>query len=74
MVFSGRGLDKSLTGVRDNSASDPKFQSLIQQSTMAFWDAYLKSDETAQKWLRDGACKTMLGQDATLEVKPAKGH
>ena len=73
MVFSGRGLEKSLTGLRDN-ASDPKFQSLIQQSTLAFWDAYLKSDETAQKWLRDGACKLMLGTDASLEVKTAKEH
>ena len=57
-----------------NPAMDPTFRVLIQQSTTAYWDAYLKSDQKAQKWLDNGDCKTMLGQYATLETKPGKGR
>jgi predicted dienelactone hydrolase len=72
MVFSGRGLAGGPMAGNGNPAMDPTFQVLIQQSTTAFWDAYLKSDEKAQKWLADGGCKAMLGQHATLEVKGVK--
>jgi predicted dienelactone hydrolase len=34
-------------------------------------DGYLKSDAKGRKWLGGGACKAMLGKNATLEVKPA---
>ncbi len=53
---------------------DPTFQVMIQQSTTAFWDAYLKSDEKAKTWLAGGACKTMLGENGDLEIKPARGR
>jgi predicted dienelactone hydrolase len=73
MVFSGRTASGLLAGT-GNPAMDPTFQILIQQSTTAFWDAYLRSDEKAKKWLSDGGCKTMLGQNATLEIKPASAE
>ncbi len=73
MVFSGRGGLNGLAGSTGNPAMDPTFQVLIQQSTTAFWDAYLKSDEQAKKWLSDGGCKSMLGEHAAFEVKGAKG-
>ena len=74
MVFSGRGGLTGLGGSQGHPAMDPTFQVLIQQCTTAFWDAYLKSDEQAKKWLSDGECKAMLGQNAVLEIKPGKGH
>jgi predicted dienelactone hydrolase len=72
MVFSGRSQGSNPMAGTGNPAMDPTFQVLIQQSTTAFWDAYLKSDENAKKWLGDGGCKTMLGQNADLEVKLTK--
>jgi predicted dienelactone hydrolase len=74
MVFSGRGLASGPMAGTGNTAMDPTFQVLIQQSTTAFWDAYLKSDQKAWKWLRDGGCKTMLGENAAMEVKSGKEH
>jgi predicted dienelactone hydrolase len=74
MVFSGRIQTIGPMAGTGNPALDPTFQVMIQQSTTAFWDAYLKSDEKAKKWLADGPCKTMLGQNATLEIKAAKEH
>jgi hypothetical protein len=71
LIFSGRGLMGGPLGGAGNPAMDPTFQMLIQQSTLAFWDAYLKSDGIARKWLQNGGCKTMLGPYAALELKPA---
>jgi predicted dienelactone hydrolase len=70
LVFSGRSQASGPMVGPGNPAMDPTFQLLIQQSTTAFWDAYLKSDENAKSWLRTGGCKTMLGQNGTLEIKP----
>jgi hypothetical protein len=55
-----------------NPAMDPTFQRLIQESTLAFWDGYLKSDSSAKAWIRDGGCKAMLGKDASFEMKPGR--
>jgi predicted dienelactone hydrolase len=73
MVFSGRSPSGSLAGT-GNPAMDPTLQVMIQQSTTAFWDAYLKSNDKARQWLAGGGCKTMLGQNGTLEMKPGKGE
>jgi predicted dienelactone hydrolase len=43
MIFSGRTTRKN--------PSDEKFQQLIQQSSTAFWDAYLRGDPKAKSWL-----------------------
>jgi dienelactone hydrolase len=68
MVFSGRAqMGEPLAGP-GNPALDPTFQLLVQQSTLAFWDGYLKSDSKAQDWLKNGGCKAMLGENAELET------
>ncbi|HEY0076953.1 MAG TPA: hypothetical protein VGB77_22905 [Abditibacteriaceae bacterium] len=64
MVFSGR------RGLRGHRSHDEAFHPLIQQSTLAFWDAYLKSDETAKNWLQQEFVKE-LGGNGTFEQKIA---
>lgn len=60
MVFSGRPRAVA-------KPTDARFQELIRLSSTAFWDAYLKNDETARQWLRDGAFGQLLGKDGTFE-------
>jgi predicted dienelactone hydrolase len=64
MVFSGR------RGLRGDRSHDAAFHPLIQQGTLAFWDAYLKSDETAKTWLRQEFVKE-LAENGTFEQKIA---
>jgi dienelactone hydrolase len=42
---------------------------LILQSGTAFWDAYLKGDAAALKWLAEGGFQKALGREGTFEVK-----
>lgn len=64
MVFSGRqGLARP---------ADARQQNLVLQATTAFWDAYLKGDAEALRWLKDGGMVGELGKDGTLEIKPKK--
>ncbi len=65
MIFSGRPR-----GMGDGS-KDARFQELIRQSTLAFWDAYLNDDPKAKAWLMGSGLKETLGADATLEFKKA---
>jgi len=52
-----------------NSGNDAMFHQLIAESSTAFWDAYLKHDGAAKKWLGDGGLKNHLGSAAQLEKK-----
>lgn len=54
---------------RRNGWADGVFQQLIAQSSTAFWDAYLKGDADAKRWLSDGGLGGLLGGTATLEKK-----
>ncbi len=61
MVFSGRvGVQRPL---------DKEQQALILSSSLAFWDAYLKDDAAAKKWLAEGAFERSLGAGGTFEKK-----
>lgn len=62
MVFAGR---KRLRG--DENHRDAKFLDFIRQSTTAFWDAYLKGDAEAKRWL--GAFGGVLGAEGMFEKK-----
>lgn len=64
MVFSGwrRGAPV---------ASDERNFALIQQSTLAFWDAYLKGDNAAKTWLQNDYAKE-LAANGTFEQKIVK--
>jgi dienelactone hydrolase len=61
MVFSGR-----LAGSRP---TDKAFQALVGAGSVAFWDAWLKGDAAAKKWLEDGGFANVLGQLGTFEHK-----
>lgn len=58
MVFSGRSAN----------VSEEQFKKLICQSSVAFWDAYLKGDAAAKKWLADDF-KAVLDSYGTFEEK-----
>jgi predicted dienelactone hydrolase len=63
MIFSGR---PRRTG---DASKDPIFHELICQSSLAFWNAYLKGDAQAKSWLADKGFETVLGANGKLESK-----
>lgn len=52
-----------------NGDKDELFRELIQVSSTAFWDAYLKEDRKARLWLADGGLAARLAADGVLEKK-----
>lgn len=72
MVFSGRPRRTEAMvapGWQGSGEKDPLFQELIRTVTVAFWDAYLRNDTQAQRWLTGGGCESALGANATFEKK-----
>lgn len=63
MVFSGP------TARRAPDAKDKVFIPLIERSTLAFWDAELKGDAEARRWLIEGGFATELGKSGVFEQK-----
>lgn len=61
MVFSGRARTIA-------NSTDERYQSLILQSSTAFWDAYLKGDDKAKSWLKSDFAG-VLKSDGTFEKK-----
>jgi predicted dienelactone hydrolase len=61
MVFAGPR--------RAASPADARIQKLVQQGTTAFWDAYLRGDESAKTWLKDGGYAKLVGSAGVLEQK-----
>ena len=61
MIFSGRGRMKC-------GEKDAAFQKLIKESSLAFWDAYLKRDGDAKAWLNKDF-GNVLGAAGTFEQK-----
>jgi predicted dienelactone hydrolase len=61
MVFSGR-----LTSSRP---TDKGFQALVCSGSGAFWDAWLKGDPAAKKWLEDGGFAGAVAQSGTFAHK-----
>ena len=62
MIFSGR----------PRAVADPRdadFQALIVQGSLAFWDAWLRDDAAARKWLEGGGYAEALGARAVFEQK-----
>ncbi len=54
-------------GSRGKLADHPKrktHETIIKIISLAFWDYYLKGDETARVWLYDGGCAAWLGSEA----------
>lgn len=65
-IFSGR---ERMAATPEKHAQDAAFQKLICAGTTAFWDAYLKGNAEAKKWLLDGGYAKLLGEQATFETK-----
>jgi predicted dienelactone hydrolase len=65
-IFSGR---ERMSAAPEKLAQDAAFQKLITAGTTAFWDAYLKDNAEARKWLLAGGYAKMLGELATFESK-----
>lgn len=72
MVFSGRvpakGFDFLRRGQRDEAA-DERRRKLILESSTAFWNAWLKEDAKARRWLLEGGFAQALGREGTFETK-----
>ena len=63
LVFSGR--PRALPG----GERDQQLQEYIKQGTTMFWNAYLRGDAAALKWLTEGGYAGLLGAAAKLELK-----
>lgn len=63
MIFTG------LPNRLGSHEKDPCFHDLVKISSTSFWDAHLKNNSAAKKWLADGGLNTLLGQDGSLEKK-----
>jgi hypothetical protein len=63
-IFSGRRIKGRAT-----AAKDAIFQDLICKGSTAFWDAWLKNDATAKRWLTWGGFENALGKNGTFEKK-----
>jgi predicted dienelactone hydrolase len=61
MVFSGR--------LAQPRPTDEPQQKLIRIASTAFFDAYLKNDANAKKWLDENGFKQLLGEQGTFEEK-----
>lgn len=63
MVFSGRPRWQG------EGAQDREFHDLILRASLAFWDAELKDDATARRWLEGGEFAKELGKLGVFERK-----
>lgn len=74
VIFAG-GDHMVFSGARwkgDSDPNDDRNHQLIQAGTLAFWDAYLRDDVRAKKWLQDDGYAKELGDAAAFEKKMAK--
>jgi predicted dienelactone hydrolase len=69
MIFSGAAQalgELRLPGMSGDRANDPKFQGKIKALSVAFLDAYLRSDQESLQWLSsEKGAKADLGELAT---------
>lgn len=63
MIFSGRDFQGR---PRPN---DPRFHAWIQKASLAFWDAYLRSNADAKAYLTGGKFTAELGAEGTFEFQ-----
>jgi dienelactone hydrolase len=67
MIFSGP------SPLRPPRPTDEPYRTLIKAGALAFWDAYLKGDDAALHWLRDGGFRDYVGASGVINVKgPAR--
>lgn len=66
MVFSGHRR------LLSDGAKDPLFHELIKMSSTAFWDAWLKDDAEAKRWLAGNEFEKILGEAGRYERKAGR--
>ncbi len=74
LLVTFNGGDRAVfTGARRlfDEPRDAVFQALVQRATLAFWDAYLKGDADAARWLLGGGLSEAVGEDGAVEVRRA---
>ena len=67
MTFIGMG--RMAPGGLVNGATQAALFRDVQMSTLAFWDAYLKSDQAAREWLASGSLAAESHGDARISHK-----
>jgi hypothetical protein len=63
MVFAG------MTRNAARRETDAFIHEIIQESSLALWDAFLKDDAVARQWLEQGGLTSRLNGQGTLEIK-----
>jgi predicted dienelactone hydrolase len=53
-----------------NGGNDAMFQRLMADSSLVFWDAYLKHSDAAKTWLAGQGIESYLGRTGSVERKP----
>lgn len=66
MVFAGLARNKA------REQADAFIHTLIEDSSLAFWDCYLKEDPRAKDWLENGGLTNSLGTRGHFEMKYPK--
>ncbi len=62
MIYNGT---RGKLGVNPNRE---RHETLIKVTARAFWDAFLKNDTTAKKWLDNGGAQAYMGQDGQFKT------
>ena len=65
MVFGGHVFGLR----RPETVRDKEIQAGVMAGTLAFWNATLKPDVTARRWLEQGAYRAAIGSKDTFEQK-----
>jgi predicted dienelactone hydrolase len=74
VIFDG-GDHHIFVGYRaERGSKEALFLDLIRQSSTAFWDAYLKEDAAAKRWLAEGGFAAALGTAGRWETKRANSR
>jgi dienelactone hydrolase len=70
LLIKNDGDHMVYNGTRGQLAANPLrplHENMIKITSLAFWDAYLKGDEQALAWLRDGRMAAFIGGDGTFK-------
>ena len=73
LLVLDKGDHMVYNGSRGKLDANPKrdvHEEIIKLLSLAFWDAYLKDDQTAKDWLTHDAVKNWLSDEATYQFRP----
>ena len=62
MVYNGT------RGKLDNNPNRDQHEDIIKITSLAFWNAFLKEDQTARAWLEGTGITTYLGDNGHMKV------